>query len=417
MATGPLSALSRADLCTVGREYMLASHLQDRGSIPAVLRHHSMDEANQIAIEEWMTASPIYTRRMQRALGFEGADVETIFKGLQLDVGFPHQFMDVGYELFDATHGEFWLRSCGALADVTPMGHAFVTGMCHDIEDPTFDATAAATNPHAQMRAIHRPPGVPRGGPDCHWAVTIDDARAPAQHHPRLDDMAQSLIATLPNEPQPSTEAGGRDDYAGAFDPHFELEHLSHRALQVVVREFAIQGHLLARALMSAVDRHYGADEAIEAGKALFVGIAWIASERMARAMGVTDPDLAAIGRIVQLTHLLAPSDYVGLYVAMPDPDTLTITLDTECIGLREGDAYSLPGLLNQGNGSDIIAALVHGVNPGAVVTASARNTWTVTTPEGADAVDEPAQVRVVRFSTGPTAVLLRRSPVRSSPA
>ena len=42
-------------------------------------------------------ASPIYTQRMQRALAFGGTGMPTIFKGLQLDVGFTHQYMDVGY--------------------------------------------------------------------------------------------------------------------------------------------------------------------------------------------------------------------------------------------------------------------------------------------------------------------------------
>ncbi len=413
MAAGPLSApslsrLSRADLCTVGREYMLAAHLQDRGSIPAVLRNHSMDEANQIAIEEWMTASPIYTRRMQRLLGFEGDDVETIFKGLQLDVGFPHQFMDVGYELFDATHGEFWLRSCGALADVTPMGHAFINGMCHDIEDPTFDATAAATNPYAQMRAIHRPPGVPRGGPDCHWAVTIDESRSRRRS-------TTHVLRTW-------SEAWSRRCLTSRrlIIPDRSIRTSSSRIsatsrCTTVTREFAIQGHLLARALMCAVDRHYGADEAIEAGHALFVGIAWIASQRLARAMAVEESDLAAIATIIQLTHLLTPADYVGLHTSMPDPNTLLLTLDPGALGLAEGDAYSLPGLLALGQ-HDIIEALVHGVNPRAVVVADER-TWTVTTPDDAEPVDEPGYVRVMRFSTGHDKVLGRRIPVRSSPS
>ena len=45
--------------------------------------------------------------------------------------------------------------------DVEPMGDEYVTAMCHDIEDPTFDATALATNPHAQVRPVHRPPRRP----------------------------------------------------------------------------------------------------------------------------------------------------------------------------------------------------------------------------------------------------------------
>src|SRR5918992_5214983 len=99
---------------------------------------------------------------------------------MQVDIGAPPQFMDFRYRVDDANHGQFWLDCCGALMDVEPMGEDFVVNMCHDIEDPTFDATAAATNPRARMRPVHRPP---RGLSDrladrtahCLWDVTIDE--------------------------------------------------------------------------------------------------------------------------------------------------------------------------------------------------------------------------------------------------
>ena len=149
------------------------------------------DEMLQIAIEEWAAASPIYTRRMQQALGFAPAvagqgDVVTIFKGLQLDIGAPPQFMDFRYTVHDPHHGEFQLDHCGALMDVEPMGPDYVKGMCHDIEDPTFDATAIASNPKAQVRPIHRPPRSTEDmaagrSPHCAWTVIIDDAYPEAQ--------------------------------------------------------------------------------------------------------------------------------------------------------------------------------------------------------------------------------------------
>ena len=100
---------------------------------------------------------------MQKALKYEGDDVITIFKGLQLDIGAPPQFMDFRYTVHDRWHGEFHLDHCGALLDVEPMGEDYVRGMCHDIEDPTFDATAVATNPQgadaarSTGRRGHRP--------------------------------------------------------------------------------------------------------------------------------------------------------------------------------------------------------------------------------------------------------------------
>ncbi len=67
----------------------------------------------EVAIEEWQASSPWYTRRMQRALKFEGDDVVTIFKGMQLDIGAPPQFMDFRYRVHDRDHGEFWLDTAG----------------------------------------------------------------------------------------------------------------------------------------------------------------------------------------------------------------------------------------------------------------------------------------------------------------
>ena len=101
----------------------------------------------------------------EKALRYEGTDVVTIFKGLQLDIGAPPQFMDFRYDVQDPWHGTFHLDHCGALLDVEPMGEAYVKSMCHDIEDPTFDATALATNRKAQVRPIHRPPPEPPARP------------------------------------------------------------------------------------------------------------------------------------------------------------------------------------------------------------------------------------------------------------
>ncbi|MCB1017721.1 MAG: hypothetical protein KDB10_21725, partial [Acidimicrobiales bacterium] len=129
-----LHHLDRATQTLVAREVMLAAHLQDRAAVPAFLERHSMEESWEYAVVEWMAASPLYTQRLQRLMAYEGTGLSTIFKGLQLDVGFPHQFMDVGFRLHDEQDGEFWLRSCGALLDVLPMGDEMTQGMCHDIE-------------------------------------------------------------------------------------------------------------------------------------------------------------------------------------------------------------------------------------------------------------------------------------------
>ena len=96
--------------------------------MPLVHAGRPREEMEQVAIEEWMAASPVYSRRMQRALNFADGDVPTILKNIQLDIGAPHQFMDFRCRVDDAEHGEFWLAHCGALMDVEPMGEEYVRG-------------------------------------------------------------------------------------------------------------------------------------------------------------------------------------------------------------------------------------------------------------------------------------------------
>ena len=81
--------LTRDRLATLVRELLLCGHLIDRATMPHVLARWDRQTMATIAIDEWMGASPIYTRRMQRLLGFVGDDVATIFKGMQLDIGAP----------------------------------------------------------------------------------------------------------------------------------------------------------------------------------------------------------------------------------------------------------------------------------------------------------------------------------------
>ncbi len=194
--------LSREALVRLVREYALIAQLLDRSVFAAIGLRYGQQAVEELAIEEWRGASPIYTERIRKIMNIEGDGVPAIFKQLQLDPGFAQHYMDVEYEVVDEHHGFFQLRSCGALLDVEPYGERAVRSMCHAIEDGTFDVTAQAVNPKARIRAVHRPPRVrgdsggrppgpaPRGDsggrppgparpngrvPVCRWEVTIDD--------------------------------------------------------------------------------------------------------------------------------------------------------------------------------------------------------------------------------------------------
>ena len=121
-----LADFSREFLVRLGQEYLLIGHMIDRVSQPLVAMHHGAKGYLSSGIEEWMGASPIYAKRMQRLLNFEGNSVETVFKGIQLEVGAPQQFMDFQFRLDSPEYGEFWLSHCGALTDIEHLGERAV---------------------------------------------------------------------------------------------------------------------------------------------------------------------------------------------------------------------------------------------------------------------------------------------------
>ncbi|MCH9728364.1 MAG: hypothetical protein K0U84_01540 [Actinomycetia bacterium] len=306
------AALSRDELATLVPELLLIGQLIDRSGMTWCISHFGREEMVQIAIEEWAGSSPLYTKRMQRALGYEGVDVITIFKGLQLDIGAPPQFMDFRYSVHDRWHGEFHLDHCGALLDVEPMGESYVRGMCHDIEDPTFDATALATNRKTQVRPIHRPPRTPSDRhPHCAWTVIIDESYPEVDFIPATDIVGASrayhceLDAIDPND-------AGMGDYSGALLADLDFSAFSHSALVRIADEICLQMHLLVLSFNLAVHARAKDDEVLERSirTKQLTGIAGVAAERIHKALKLPGGSLGAL-RVLQLHPLLNPAAYV----------------------------------------------------------------------------------------------------------
>ncbi|MBA2327080.1 MAG: hypothetical protein H0V95_10625 [Actinobacteria bacterium] len=413
-----LADLSRSALAVLGREYLLHGQLQDRGAMAPVLGRTGIDARVGLAIDEWMSASPIYSKRMQRALDFTGNDVRTLFKNLQLDIGFSHGYMDVRYELHDERSGEFWLATCGALLDVEPFGEDMVHGMCHDIEDPTFDATAAATNPLIRIRPVHRPPRVPADQqPHCRWRVFFDDApnATPFAEHPNVEAMRRSRLADVDIvDPGTDRESGGMPDYAGEFDPDFSLESFSHRTLVLADQEFAVQSHLLCRSFLLAVAQRLGNDdEAREIATIQWVGAAGLTAERLRAAMAVEGDDAGAVAKLFQLHPCFQPRTYVDLRVEVLDDQRAVISF-RECPAFEEGDPYSWFAQLGRAP-HPALDAIARVGNPRArchpvEAAGDARLTWEMVIDPTADPAPEPNEVRMAKGSNGAALLLAPRT-------
>ena len=405
-------ALSHDQLAVLGREYLLAGHLQDRASMPHLIMNHDRETMTQVAIDEWMAASPVYTRRMQRALGFAGDDVPTIFKGLQLDVGAPHQFMDFRFSVERPDEGRFWLDHCGALMDVEPLGEEFVVAMCHDIEDPTFDATAAATNPLARVRPVHRPPRVPIDRqPHCEWRVFIEQDGEPIEDSEGAEIVGQSVAANLdiPGFDAPTDD--GLNNYA-TFDPDFQLEHLSTAALLTACEEFCLQGHLLVRGLMLAVAGRFGEDEARTLAAAQLKGIGPVVATRLTDALGLgTGPE--AVATVLRLHPMFRPVAYIATEIDLAG-DRVRVGLQDSLV-FSEADEHSWPHALTTDPG--ILEAIAQGIDPRARcqpanATSGEVAAWELTVDAAAEPAEPSNEVLVTRVSTGADFALRKPLPV-----
>ncbi len=416
-----LAGRSRQELCILGREYLLIGHLQDRVGLPLATKLVGEAAQVQLSIDEWMGASPIYSKRMQEVLRFEGNDVGTVFKNLQIEIGAPPQFMDFQFRLDRPEHGEFWLAHCGALLDVEPFGHQRVKTMCWDIEDPTFDATAAATHPCMKMRPIHRPPRIdePDGNgvgrwPHCRWTVFIDDEGVPYEHHPNLPRMRETLVADIPIElPAKSAEPGGWPDYSGPFDAGFQLEDLDHRALLAVCQEAAVQAHLLGRSLLLNIHQRHGEREARELGRGQAIGAAAIGAYRLKRALELDD-GIESIVEVFRVHPHFMPRTYVDLRAEVTGERSARVEIHA-CPALEEADAHSWFASL--ADDAPAIQAIATMVNPRAEIrkadAGDARFAFEVTIDPAAEPRDEPAEMTVGRISRGVDFELMQRRPLR----
>lgn len=391
--TSRYASLSREQLAALVPELLLLGQLIDRSGMGWCIKPFGHSGMLEIAIEEWMGSSPIYTRRMQKALKYEGVDIITIFKGLQLDIGAPPQFMDFRYTVHDRWHGEFHLDHCGALLDVEPMGEDYVRGMCHDIEDPTFDATAVATNRRAQIRPIHRPPRTPADRhPHCAWTVIIDESHPEVEDHPVLEVMSRTRAAGIELDPIDADDEG-QADYSGDLLSDVDFAKFSHSALVRIADEVCLQMHLLNLSFVIAVGKRAGTDTALftKICTNQLTGIAGIAAERIRRVLGLPSGIDGAI-RTLELHPMFNPVPYVNVEFG---PDTVHLRRSP---AHEDGAWVSLMGPAS----TRPLQAAVAAIDPHLDVEVTGTdNEWTARVIETETVAEELPEVAVVRFSGG----------------
>ncbi|MEE4021466.1 hypothetical protein V1Y59_00140 [Gordonia sp. PKS22-38] len=391
--------LSQEQLAILVPELLLSGQLIDRSGMAHLISAFGREVMGQVAIEEWMAASPVYTHRMRTALGIDGDGVEDMFKCLQLDIGAPPQFMDFRYEVTDKYHGSFFLQHCGALMDVEPMGDDYVTTMCHDIEDPTFDATAIATNRRARIRPIHRPPRRPEGRtPHCEWTVTIEDDRDELPLPADAQEMFETRAGRTELTPIDGSATEGLVDYRGPLLADLQFREWSHTALARMAEEIALQHQLLSLGFLWSVRRHAtDEDQVQEIYRKQLTGIAGLSADRLRAALRLGS-DAEALATVINLHPVLGPRQYTGVGAEVRGDDVV-VQVPSDSGAMADGGWVTL---LKAGESGPLQA-----------IATAVDTYWTVASAGEADGAiefvlsrgDEPhketGEVAIARFSSG----------------
>lgn len=388
--------LDRAQLADLAREHLLGGQLIDRSGMPVVIPH-GVATMRDIAIDEWMGASPIYAKRMQQLLGFEGDTVEVCLKGMQLDIGAPPEFMDFRYTVIDDHHALFHLDHCGALMDVEPMGEEFVVAMCHDIEDPTFDATGWATNPRLRMRPVHRPPRAPADRhPHCSWTVEIDEGAEPTPRPEPSVRIGRSRAAALPlaEIAAPGGDSDGMIDYSTPLDAELAMRDFATPTLRAIIDEVTLQGHLLVMSFADAVDRRLGSEAAVDAVSRQFTGVAGVVAERLRKAYDL-DGSAESLATVFELHPAFHPRSYIDWSVDVVG-DAVHLELG-DCPALEE-EFVSWITTIASGDDS-ALTAIACGVDPHWRVQSVAPKRWIIVRAD--DPLEELPEVTLTKFSSG----------------
>lgn len=356
-------------LACYGREVMLANHIHDRSALVQVVIHYGMDAQTEVACDEWMGSSPIYTTRNRAMLSIEGDDVATAFKCFQVDIGAPHNFLKFHYELVSPEEGYFWTTLCGPYNHVRRMTNAdpqMETQICHHMEDPTFDATVMAVNPRMRCRPVFRPPHgeVPAGGP-CRWRVAIEHDIGLVEDNPILELVRSSEAANFSFEAI-TPDSDGLADYSGDLKRDFVLEDLAHNVLARQCKEFSLDVLLLNRACYTSIAERWGEDVILELQIEQWRALSPLVAHRLRKTFGIEGDDMGAVLKILQLNPFF-PQEYLRLGFKLIDENRGRIWL-MDCAALKERQPRGITSLLTHNPETPGFDALASAVNPKTIV-------------------------------------------------
>jgi len=151
---------------------------------------------------QWMVSGPLVAGYICKALNVKGGNVESFFKQMQMDLGFPMRLFDIEWELVNPNLGYVTVKKCSALIYQEMQGVGYELPMCHVEEPPTMINTAFYHNPNLIWKAVKLPPRKNKDEIACKWeARIVKPEENPFPHW----QASKRTLRSLPKDPQ---EAG-----------------------------------------------------------------------------------------------------------------------------------------------------------------------------------------------------------------
>jgi len=123
----------------------------------------------------WVKIAPQEIQWMKEALNITKDDVESFFKVIQNDIGFPEELFDHEFDLKNPNHGIITVNRCGGWDFYCHnKGQDYAMWLCHDLEMAAFDAYTHAFNPNIKVTALNLPPKKKPDDPICKWEFVLE---------------------------------------------------------------------------------------------------------------------------------------------------------------------------------------------------------------------------------------------------
>ena len=122
---------------------------------------------------QWMVAGPLVASFLCKALKIKPVNVESFFKHMQMDPGFPMRLFDIEWELVNPNLGYITVKKCTALMVNEIAGKGYEIPMCHVEECPTMINTAFYHNPNLIFKPVKLPPRKSQDEIPCKWEARI----------------------------------------------------------------------------------------------------------------------------------------------------------------------------------------------------------------------------------------------------